>query len=374
MAFQEILLHVGLPKTGTTSIQRAFGEASAELRQHGIVYPLFPSSQPGAMLANHTFPLRFLVGFKKEGQFGDPSKFVNPAECRVVWDELSLVEGKKLIFSGEGLANMPGHNVQRLSELLAPLLTADGQMKILFTIREPSAWLASITNQLRKDYLQAAPFGLEQVAAGYGRAKGREFKPNEWAASFPQASIEIVRFEEWIARGGMASAMTKWAELPVKLSDFRENGSLSHEAKTLLNRLHNRRVRMEVSNFLDLPGSKDRLVQGEHEADLQAQIEEFERVCEFAGVPTYSREDCVFLDLHSPTLWSADTLAALKKAIAQETRLNQIRAWSEILNLCRDTTTGYHQDAKERMRKFGLRELVKLKPSLVLKFVTGSII
>lgn len=374
MAFQEILLHVGLPKTGTTSIQRAFGEVSAELRQHGIVYPLFPSSQPGEMLENHTFPLRYLVNFKYTGTFGDPIKFVDPSACRVVWEELLKIEGKTLIFSGEGLADMPGPYIQRLSDLLKPLLAPGGRMKILIVMREPGDWLASILNQMRKRYLRSAPFGADQNAAGFGRSKGREVRLDNWAASFPQASIEVFRFEEMRTQGGIASAMTTWAELPVELSDFRENGSLSHEAKTLLNRLHDRRVRMEVSNFLDLPGSKDRLVQGEHDADLQAKIEEFERVCEFAGVPTYSREDCVFLDLHSPKLWSADTLAALKKAIAQETRLNQIRAWSEILNLCRDTTTGYHQDAKERMRKFGLRELVKLKPSLVLKFVTGSII
>lgn len=371
MAFQEILLHVGMSKTGTTSIQRALGEASAELRRHGIVYPLFPGSQPGEMLENHTFPLRYLVDFKHPGAFGDPTRFVNTSACRDVWEELSRFDGKALIFSGEGLASMPMPYIQRLSELLKPLLATEGRMKILLVTREPSDWLASILNQMRESYLRSAPFGTDQTAAGFGRPKGREIRLNHWAELFPQASIEVVRFEDMRAQSGIAAAMTKWAELPVELNDFRENGSLSHEAITLLNHLHGREVRLEVGNFIDLPGTKDRLVRGAHDSDLEAKIEELERVCEFAGVPAYSREDCVFLDLHSPTLWSEDALTALQKAIAQETRLNQIRAWSEILNLSRDTTTGYHQEAKKRMRKFGLRELAKLKPSLVLKFLTG---
>ncbi|MGB1075837.1 MAG: hypothetical protein ACPGYK_06580 [Flavobacteriales bacterium] len=372
MAFQEILLHIGMPKSGSTSIQRALGEAAVELRKHGIIYPRFPSVHLGEVLDNHTYPVWYKVGFKRENFFGDPAKFIDASGCQDVWDELSLIDGKKLILIGAGLCHMSELHVKRLSEFLNSLLTSEGHLRILLVMREPSARVASVRNQLRKEYLRIGPLEVSQDAAGFGKNKTQKIRIQKWQEHFPAASIELVRFEEMIAQGGPAFAIAQWADLPLELADTRENESLSYEAETLLNRLHGRGVRMKVVNFVGLKGTQNLLLPGEQDSDLQEAIDRSERDFEFAGLPAYSKKDFGFLDLTTSTLWSVDTLVDLKQQISKENRLTQIWAYSEILNLSRDKETGYHQAVKKRMLIFALRELVKLKPRLALKFLISS--
>ena len=35
----EYILHIGLPKTGSTSLQRALSDNRESLRRHGVIYP-----------------------------------------------------------------------------------------------------------------------------------------------------------------------------------------------------------------------------------------------------------------------------------------------------------------------------------------------
>ena len=78
MAFQEILLHVGLPKTGTTSIQRAFGEATAELRQHGSEKLVWIHVREDFKWGNRHFEAGDLLGVNILQANHDPDIFPHP--------------------------------------------------------------------------------------------------------------------------------------------------------------------------------------------------------------------------------------------------------------------------------------------------------
>ena len=57
--FDKIILHVGLHKTGTTSLQSYFGKNRKELKSLGVLYPEF--SINNFTPNNHSWPIKNLT-------------------------------------------------------------------------------------------------------------------------------------------------------------------------------------------------------------------------------------------------------------------------------------------------------------------------
>ncbi|WP_353250670.1 hypothetical protein [Salinisphaera sp. T31B1] len=55
---KKIIIHAGMPKTGTTAIQKQFGESSAWCADNGLLYPV--AGRYGGSFAHHTFFLSFV--------------------------------------------------------------------------------------------------------------------------------------------------------------------------------------------------------------------------------------------------------------------------------------------------------------------------
>ncbi len=137
-----LYLHIGSPKTGTTSIQRFFGANRTLLRKNGFVYPKFPG------IENHT---KLATYAHEEGYHpNDLRAGVNSPETRADFrrrfaatfrERLQETEGH-LLFSSEhcGALLNSEQEIAILHDLLAQAKTG---IKVIFYARQQVEFLAS---------------------------------------------------------------------------------------------------------------------------------------------------------------------------------------------------------------------------------------
>lgn len=121
---RRLILHVGLPKTGTTALQFWCENNRANLLEHDILYP---KASENEFAPKH----QFIVDELKSGSFTRTSQ--------------ALAEGKQstILLSAEGLSN----NLYQFSEeALAGFreLTKDYRLQIVLVLRDPEPWINSM--------------------------------------------------------------------------------------------------------------------------------------------------------------------------------------------------------------------------------------
>jgi hypothetical protein len=173
-----IVFHLGLFKTGTTSLQNALYGARAQLLEKGVLYP---DGGPGR--ENHRFltPL-----FKAEDRversirqaYGfDRARMLAGAEA--LWEairrEAERTRPKLLVLSTEHL--FAGATAEGFRELRRRLAQMSGDVDLVLYFREPAAHFASTVQQaiktgqrpfmLRPDWLQGS---IPELEAAFGRS------------------------------------------------------------------------------------------------------------------------------------------------------------------------------------------------------------
>tara|TARA_R110000823_G_scaffold27609_2_gene80291 strand:+ start:1977 stop:3101 length:1125 start_codon:yes stop_codon:yes gene_type:complete len=143
--YQRIVLHAGLSKTGTTSIQHNCARHRNFLEQHGIVYPVITCR--GEPFANHAVPLiastaedpqRYVLGFRQ--RFGEVGPVVR--ECRQQLDALlAKPQGEVLLLSGELVEGLVQQDMQALRDYLLPHAHA---LQVVAYFRSPQSGLESL--------------------------------------------------------------------------------------------------------------------------------------------------------------------------------------------------------------------------------------
>src|SRR5450432_160213 len=99
---KSVTFHVGLPKTGTTTIQRYFRSQDEKLRSLGFLYP--GSREHEAMHSHkHSLMINAMVGNAKA-----PSEGLDLRACREVvgrvFEEFHKSDLENLVWSYEGMA------------------------------------------------------------------------------------------------------------------------------------------------------------------------------------------------------------------------------------------------------------------------------
>ena len=145
--YQSIILHVGLHKTGSTSIQNNCQFHSHEfLLDHGIFYANFISN--GKLRPNHGGPITAALlddpdkyGKQWRSQLtGDPQR-----EFREYFDEiLENPQAEHLLLSGESLSLLEDEDMRLLQ---SKLLAHTEQLRVLVFLRNPYSFLESIIQQ-----------------------------------------------------------------------------------------------------------------------------------------------------------------------------------------------------------------------------------
>ena len=143
----EILLHVGLPKTATTSIQATCARNEERLSQHGWQYPVFHLDE--RRITNHTIPL---VGLVDDNNHVAIRWGVDPVEARQDYDRqirefVSRDDLRHTLLSAEGVSEW---DLKRLPALHQYLQGLSCRLRLVAVVRDPMEWIQSLVQQYVK--------------------------------------------------------------------------------------------------------------------------------------------------------------------------------------------------------------------------------
>lgn len=242
-----IYIHIGLHKTGTTSIQTTMFENREQLRAHDVHYL--------GVCANHTnalFPLvrrrmslfnwRRLTNANSEAE----GRQRNDDTDHAIRAELANVTCSRVVISGEGLSKLRKPEVVALKEKLSPFAL---NFRIIVYVRDPYSYINSVFQQ----YVRLG-WTFDELAANpplpqYDRIE-------TFIRVFGRENVDIRVFSEDRFVGGnliadFLSAIGVEPALADTLKIIRANVGLSHEATLLLNEInkcHPRLPRQQVNS------------------------------------------------------------------------------------------------------------------------------
>lgn len=141
---RSLLIHAGAGKTGTTALQVFFEEHRDWLAGHGLHYPTGPtppSGGSGIISGNGVWLYRYLT----DGRFGDEFW----AQLRDAPPELDVLISSELLAHG---------TPERITALKADLAREGFELKVVYLVRNPDAWMLSAYQQLVKRHGLAKTF------------------------------------------------------------------------------------------------------------------------------------------------------------------------------------------------------------------------
>ena len=158
-----VLLHIGMPKAGSTALQGAFAAARSQLRKKGILYP--------KVAFNHNFLIAGLAPPDRIGrvfaqQYAGNTEAV-AADFADFWSRIiESVQRRKpsvVILSAESVYNPVGEaGPERLRALLAPLAA---RTEVICYVRRPSDYYRSMAQQQLRASSVIRPVGAVKYRA-----------------------------------------------------------------------------------------------------------------------------------------------------------------------------------------------------------------
>ena len=137
-----IYLHIGFPKTATTSLQLALQAHQAELADAGVCYPLIDSD----------FKQRYLKVFDQKGQQNDAARAGLKVSVDRMADQIRNSGCPHTVLSCEELTNfmMMAFSPNNLHRLRACLTEIDPDIRLIAYVRNPADYYLSILQERLK--------------------------------------------------------------------------------------------------------------------------------------------------------------------------------------------------------------------------------
>lgn len=222
-----VILHLGMPKTGTTSIQYSLSEARATLAAQDIVYP-----DLGANHSVRIFDAFSEIPHRRHRRLGhDMAAIAERAER----DRLYLREafranpGADFVISGEGIPRLSEEATQRLLGFLGGHFD---RIEVVFLVRPPASFIHSQTQQLIKSGMTVARFARAPFGVPYRARYEKYFR------LLPRDAIRARVFSRSTLVEGCAVAtfltLCGWTSLIGQVPVIRRNESISRPAADLL--------------------------------------------------------------------------------------------------------------------------------------------
>jgi hypothetical protein len=234
-AFKTAYVHIGMHKTGTTSIQQTMARHRAMLRtQYGVVYP--------SVSANHSMPLVSLfcddpAGYSGNIIAGATDKDEVARRTQGFADSLRMdlaAGGETMVLSGEDLGLLNRRGVQRFKAWLGEQAAC---IRILAYVREPVAWATSHAQQQVRQGRTLEELMERALVPRFRR------RLTPWIAAFGRDHVGVADFD--VARSGPDGLIGHFltliglpGALAEGLAPKRANPSLSAEAVVLMSALN----------------------------------------------------------------------------------------------------------------------------------------
>jgi hypothetical protein len=195
---EEIILHVGLHKTGTTSIQQTLflDENKKLLEEQDYMYIKSWSE-------NHSIPIYSVfcdypesyhinIGY---GYRIEEIREINQNYLRLFEREITERQQTKLILSGEDISVLSLTNLIALKEYLVSIFTKQIKIKVIIYVRDPQSWSVSAIQEIIKNE------GTYQITLEKINDELKNFFRNrleKFERVFGKESVYIYSFEEAI--------------------------------------------------------------------------------------------------------------------------------------------------------------------------------
>jgi hypothetical protein len=235
---KQIIIHIGLHKTGTTSIQKTLGLNCENLANEGYCYPTFRFDN--REFYNHSSPLLSLylekpLTYHMNVRFGIDSfeKLQNQHRCYLEQLASALnTDHSTVIFSGEGLSVLSLDGIKKFKRDMEEMSTSSLSFRIVCCVREPVAFWTSDFQQRVKGGIVSDKFLDEKTKDHfYSRL-------HNYVEIFGFSSLNVYSFEEAMNYPqGICSFFLKRAAPGLNwtpTADNRVNESLCKEAVELI--------------------------------------------------------------------------------------------------------------------------------------------
>lgn len=172
---QKLFIHIGLGKTGTTSLQNFFWRNREVLAKHGVIYPELGNVASAHHLLSPHRPI-FLKGWK----------FLDAADWMPA---LAHTADRPVLISSELISSLDAAAVAPFAEALAPYFDA----QIIVYVRRIDNLIMADYNQQIKAGLQK--FRLEDVVANIFSRMRFDTRLQPWLSAFGQENVHVRAYE-----------------------------------------------------------------------------------------------------------------------------------------------------------------------------------
>lgn len=146
---RKLILHAGLPKTGTTTIQNAFWRVRDRLlATEGLLYPPPEPNHTNAICTMFLDDPMQHISNRMAARDGAIDLASLQGKYRAQIEEhLARSDWKRVLISAEGLSNLAANEIAKLRDWMASYVD---EMEVVFWVREPVAYVTSVAQQLLK--------------------------------------------------------------------------------------------------------------------------------------------------------------------------------------------------------------------------------
>lgn len=155
--FKKIILHIGMHKTGTTSIQHMLYSRQRRLLSLGVYFPIFKVR--GEVIANQSWyfatvfgdqPWDYHLNVSKGYCSKEKTELLRKDFLAQFLDGVESSEAETLILSAEKISIMNQRELHRIKDLLKNHLAEEGGVSICCFIRNPVEYEQSVIQELVK--------------------------------------------------------------------------------------------------------------------------------------------------------------------------------------------------------------------------------
>ncbi len=253
-----ILLHMGIHKTGSTSLQKTFAAYRAELARDGIAF-LGPDRPYRCLYSGFLSDPMAFVWNRTSGKSETAIRERDRTDLDSLRQSLIRHRGQTVILSNEYLPKLSLLEMTALREFLA----AYGEVRAVYYYRELHSWMASNSQQMAKAGITTEPtpftLALRRVHS----------LPLRVASVFGKENATFIRFEDAVINGICETFLTHFGLPSLSrrgLKEIKANTAISDQAVRALyvyNRDHPvgsaNRDRVEVERLKALPGERYQL-------------------------------------------------------------------------------------------------------------------
>jgi hypothetical protein len=236
-----IFLHVGLLKTGTTSIQHVLSANAARLAETGFIYPASGRGRYGPD-AHHNLAYELGAKFRDLGRFEEAQGGWN--DCL---SELKRSNAQHAIISSEAFSLLRSEEIKRLAEQLQ-----DHSVTPVLYLRRQDQWLHSHYLQLLR-FARTAFDADSYICSGLRDVSHREVI-SMWRGAFGNSNVKTFLYQpDSIGPNAVLHFTAFCGILPSMLKDVSVYKNQRPKLKALIAaQVIQRRFRMHTPNF-DLP-------------------------------------------------------------------------------------------------------------------------